>query len=126
MAKPSAVPNLRLITHAAGISCPVERTIQVIGGRWRLLVLRSLLLDGAQRYNQLLAHVRGISPKELTRNLRTLEGLGLVAHTASGKIARYALTPLGGELGPAFESLIPFGERLSAEWSKKGIVARAS
>jgi len=50
--------------------CPVEQAIQVIGGRWKLLVLRSLLLNGPQRYNELLGTVTAISAKELTRNLR--------------------------------------------------------
>ena len=123
MAKtPVSTPKLRLISHAAGIACPVERAIQVIGGRWQLLVLRSLLLDGAQRYNQLLRNVRGISAKELTRNLRDLEALGLVAHAAG---ARYTLTEVGGELDPAFEKLIPFGERLAESWSRGGLIARA-
>lgn len=53
-------------------SCPVERAIHVIGGKWKLLVLRSLLLGGPQRYNDLLASVTGISAKELTRNLKEL------------------------------------------------------
>jgi DNA-binding HxlR family transcriptional regulator len=121
MTHAKAAPKLRLISHAAGISCPVERAIQVIGGRWRLLVLRSLLLDGAQRYNQLLRSVRGISAKELTRNLRALEALGLVAHGARGAAAQYALTELGAGLGPAFESLMPFGEQLAAAWSRRGL-----
>ena len=102
--------------HAAGIACPVERAIQAIGGRWRLLILRSLLLDGAQRYNQLLEHVRGISAKELTRNLRVLEELRLVTRGGPRAAVRYALTPVGSELGPAFENLIPFGEKLRLAW----------
>ena len=53
-------------------ACPVERAIHVIGGKWKLLLLRSLLLKGPQGYNQLLASVDGISAKELTRNLREL------------------------------------------------------
>jgi DNA-binding HxlR family transcriptional regulator len=58
--------------------CPVEEAIRVVGGKWKLLVLRSMLLNGLQRYNELLRTVAGISPKELTRNLRELADAGLV------------------------------------------------
>jgi DNA-binding HxlR family transcriptional regulator len=105
----------------------VERAIQIIGGRWRMLVLRSLMLDGPQRYNDLLRAVGGISAKELTRNLRALEGFGLVRREAGARTrARYALTEVGAELGPAFESLIPFGEKLAASWAPAGSPPRAA
>ena len=52
--------------------CPVEEAIQIIGGKWKLLILRALLLNGPQRYNELLGTVTAISQKELTRNLREL------------------------------------------------------
>jgi DNA-binding HxlR family transcriptional regulator len=92
-------------------ACPVERAIHIIGGKWKLLVLRSLLLNGPQRYNQLLVSVDGISPKELTRNLRELTRSGLVAaHTA--RDAPYTLTPLGRGLMPVFKRLLPWGRRL--------------
>jgi DNA-binding HxlR family transcriptional regulator len=82
--------------------CPVEEAIKVIGGKWKLLVLRSLLLNGPQRYNELLGTVTAISQKELTRNLRELAGAGLVAREAE----RYGLTKLGKGLMPMFKSLL--------------------
>jgi DNA-binding HxlR family transcriptional regulator len=91
--------------------CPVERAIDIIGGRWKLLVLRSLLLNGPQRYNQLLGSVGGISAKELTRNLRELMRSQLVAPPA-GRAAPYTLTPLGAGLMPVFKRLLPWGRRL--------------
>jgi len=89
-------------------TCPVEEAIRVIGGKWKLLVLRSLLLNGPQRYNELLASVTAISQKELTRNLRALAKAELV--TASG--ARYGLTKLGEGLMPTFKSLLKWGTHL--------------
>ncbi len=78
-------------------ACPVEKAIHVIGGKWKLLVLRSLLLNGPQGYNQLLASVTAISAKELTRNLRELEASGLVAWAPgeSARMSRYTLTESG-------------------------------
>jgi DNA-binding HxlR family transcriptional regulator len=93
--------------------CPVVAAIQVIGGKWKLLVLRSLLLNGPQRYNQLLATVTAISPKELTRNLRELTEAGLVTRgSETGPIARYELTKLGEGLMPTFTSLLTWGANL--------------
>jgi DNA-binding HxlR family transcriptional regulator len=91
----------------------VERAINIIGGRWKLLVLRSLLLNGPQRYNDLLVSVTGISAKELTRNLRELTRAGLIADR-QGRAAPYALTKLGAGLMPVFKRLLPWGRRLLA------------
>lgn len=99
---------------AIAASCPVERSIWLIGGRWKLLVLRALLVGGPQGYNDLLRMVDGISPKELTRNLRELEAADLVARTAgegARQRAAYALTPLGASLNDAFRLLGEFGQR---------------
>jgi DNA-binding HxlR family transcriptional regulator len=91
--------------------CPVEKAINIIGGKWKMLVLRSLLLNGPQRYNDLLISVTGISPKELTRNLRDLTASGLIVSRASRDLP-YALTPLGAGLLPVFKRLLPWGRRL--------------
>ena len=98
--KPAPVPE-----------CPVERAINIIGGKWKMLVLRSLLLNGSQHYNQLLESVTAISPKELTRNLRELTAAGLVA-PRTARDAPYALTPLGAGLMPVFKRLLPWGRKL--------------
>src|SRR5882757_2677859 len=92
--------------------CPVEEAIQIIGGKWKLLVLRSLLLNGPQRYNELLATVSAISPKELTRNLRELGEARLVTrdpNSGTNRVARYDLTPMGKELMPTFAQLLTWG-----------------
>jgi DNA-binding HxlR family transcriptional regulator len=97
-------------------TCPVEEAIQVIGGKWKLLVLRSLLLNGPQRYSELLATVVGISQKELTRNLRELARAGLLMR-ASGdaRMAPYSLTGLGKGLMPMFQKMLTWGQRLLRE-----------
>jgi DNA-binding HxlR family transcriptional regulator len=93
--------------------CPVEKAIRIIGGKWKLLVLRSLLLNGPQRYNELLSSVTAISPKELTRNLRELTNTGLVARDdGTRRLARYELTKLGRGLMPTFKKLLIWGKQL--------------
>jgi len=95
-------------------ACPVEQAIRIIGGKWKLLVLRSLLLNGPQRYNDLLKTVTAISPKELTRNLRDLMNTGLVERSSgSGLRVRYNLTELGMGLMPVFKRLLIWGKKLA-------------
>jgi len=90
--------------------CGVEFTLKLIGGKWKLLVLRALLFHTTLRYNELLARIDGISAKELTRNLRELEAAKLVRRDGTA----YAPTELGDELMPAFRLLAPLGEKLMA------------
>lgn len=96
------------------MACPVEKAIQVIGGKWKLLLLRSLLLNGPQGYNQLLASVARISSKELTRNLGELVATGLVARAVGASVpaSHYALTRLGKGLMPTFKCLLTWGKKL--------------
>lgn len=95
--------------------CSVERAIVAIRGKWKMLVLRVLLLEERQRYNGLLAAIPGISAKELTRNLRELERDGLVVRNGNGhQYVEYALTPRGHKLFPAFVELGRVGEELLA------------
>ena len=95
-------------------ACPVEKAIHVIGGKWKLLLLRSLLLNGPQGYNQLLTSVTGISSKELTRNLGELVAAGLVTRLAdeSARTVQYAPTRLGKGLMPTFKCLLTWGQKL--------------
>ena len=99
-------------TSTAVTACPVEMAIHVIGGKWKLLLLRSLLLNGQQGYNQLLASVTGISSKELTRNLGELVASGLVTRAAgaSARTSQYAPSRLGQGLMPAFQCLLAWGQ----------------
>ena len=90
-------------------TCPVERAIRVIGGKWKLLVLRSLLLNGPQRYNELLTSVSGISAKELTRNLRELSAEKLVELSGEA-VPHYELTSQGQGLMPTFAALLTWGQ----------------
>ena len=99
----------------AVVECPVEEAIRIIGGKWKLLVLRSLLLNGPQRYIELLGTVTAISQKELTRNLRELTSAGLVARDSGmSRMAAYDLTKLGKGRLPAFKKLLTWGTKLLA------------
>lgn len=94
-------------------TCPLGLAINTIGGRWKLHILRALLLSGPYRYNALLRSIDGISPKELTRNLRELESARLVEQAEEHGIRSYALTGLGAELDASFRALGIFGAALA-------------
>lgn len=97
---------------SAAPNCPLEKAINTIGGRWKLLLLRVLFLDGEQRFNALLRAIPGISAKELTRNLRELESASLITRRVADEAVHYALAPLGQSLLPVFRELGTFGSRL--------------
>ena len=94
-------------------SCPLELAIHTIGGRWKLHILRELVLTGPQRYNSLLVNIPAISPKELTRNLRELETAGLLRQVGQDTGNVYALTELGREIEEPFRALGIFGKALA-------------
>ena len=92
-------------------SCSVERAIGMVGGKWKLFVIRVLLVSGPQRFNSLLGTVDGISPKVLTENLRALEQAGVISRTEDEGIRMYAMTLSGKGLLPALHAL--------GEWADK-------
>jgi DNA-binding HxlR family transcriptional regulator len=94
-------------------SCPLELAIHTIGGRWKLYILRELVLGGPQRYNTLLRNILGISAKELTRNLRELETAGLLEQVERDANIVYTLTALGRDIEEPFRVLGKFGVALA-------------
>lgn len=57
--------------------CPVEMTLQLIGDKWKVLIIRDLL-TGTKRFNELMRSVNGITQKVLTSHLRAMEQAGLI------------------------------------------------
>ena len=89
-------------------ACPVETTAQLIGSKWRLLIMRDLL-DGTKRFGELKRSLGSISQKVLTSNLREMEERGLVERRVYPEVpprVEYALTPRGESLMPHLVSLI--------------------
>jgi DNA-binding HxlR family transcriptional regulator len=94
------------------VSCPVETTIEAIGGRWKVLVIHHLL-DGTKRFGELSRLLKGISPRTLTKQLRELEQCGIVERTVYAQIppkVEYELTLLGRELKPILIAMHKWAE----------------
>ena len=92
--------------------CHFELTLQLIGGKWKLLVIYFLSLQKVIRFGQLRRTLPEISERMLVRQLRELEDDGLVSRTVYGTVpprVDYALTPLGESLVPIMESLKAWG-----------------
>ncbi|MGI8646801.1 MAG: transcriptional regulator [Acidimicrobiales bacterium] len=92
--------------------CTVEAAMEVLGGKWKLVILRHLLL-GTQRFGELHRTMSGITPRMLTRQLRELETDGLVLRTVYAQVppkVEYSVTEIG-------ESLHDIADRLQA-WGR--------
>ena len=91
--------------------CPVATTVQLIGNKWKLLILRNLL-DRPWRFNELLRSIPGISQKVLTDNLRALEKDGIITRTVFPEVpprVEYALSELGNSLRPILQAMRVWG-----------------
>ena len=91
--------------------CPVAWAVDVLDGKWTLLVIRDLLA-GTQRFSSLRASLTGISPKTLTDRLRSLEEHGLVDRVMYAEIpprVEYSLTDTGRSLEPVINALAVWG-----------------
>lgn len=82
------------------IDCSIEKTLNVIGGKWSFLVLRELFC-GTKRFGELQRQINGVSPKSLTDTLRHLEVQGVLERQAFPTVpvtVEYSLTPKGEDL----------------------------
>lgn len=91
--------------------CPVEATLELIGGKYKPLILWHLA-DGVLRFGQIQKLVPKATPKMLTTQLRELESKGLVLRTVYPVVppkVEYSLTPLGKSLYPILSLMCQWG-----------------
>lgn len=94
-----------------GVECPVELTLQAIGGRWKVLIIHHLL-EGTKRFGKLTRLLQGVSARTLTRQLRELEASGVITRYVHQQIppkVEYSLTPLGQKLAPILYAMHDWG-----------------
>ena len=91
--------------------CPVATTVQLIGNKWKLLILRNLLAR-PWRFNEMLRSIPGISQKVLTDNLRAMEKDEIITRTVYPEVpprVEYALSDLGESMRPIIQSMEEWG-----------------
>ena len=93
-------------------TCPVEATLKVIGGKWKLLIYRELFFRGPRRFGELKDGIHSISAKVLTQQLRELEADNVVLRTVYPEIpprVEYCLTPAGESLQEVLFAMCHWG-----------------
>ena len=91
--------------------CPVATTVQLIGNKWKLLILRNLLTR-PWRFNELWKSLDGISQKVLTESLRSMESDGIIVRTVYAEVpprVEYSLSELGETLRPILDAMQAWG-----------------
>ena len=94
------------------MTCPIEVTVNFLGDKWKVLIMRNLLLRGTQRFGELSRGINGISQKMLTQQLRQLEADGLIARKVYAQVpprVEYSLTGFGHSLKPIFDAMHSWG-----------------
>ena len=101
--------------------CPVATTVQMIGNKWKLLIMRNLLVR-PWRFNELQKDLDGISQKVLTDSLRSMEADGIITRTVYAEVpprVEYALSELGETMRPILNSMQTWGENYKAVKAKE-------
>ena len=91
--------------------CPVATTVALIGNKWKLLIIRNLLVR-PWRFNELHKSLDGISQKVLTDSLRSMEEDGIITRTVYPEVpprVEYALSELGESMRPIIKAMEEFG-----------------
>lgn len=94
--------------------CPVARTLDLIGERWTILLLRDLLLHGPRRFQDFQSSLSGIAPNTLSSRLKSMEDSGLVRRELYNERPprlEYVLTDKGKSLGPIVKAMREWGAK---------------
>ncbi len=92
-------------------ACPVAITVQMIGSKWKLLIMRNLM-SRPWRFNELKKDLEGISQKVLTDSLRSMEADGIITRTVYPEVpprVEYALSELGESMRPIIKAMEVWG-----------------
>ena len=97
-----------------GQKCPVARTLDLIGERWTILLLRDLLLEGPRRFQDFQASLPGVAPNILSARLKAMEDNGLIGrqlYSERPPRVEYLLTDKGKSLGPIVKAMREWGTK---------------
>ena len=94
--------------------CPVARTLDLIGERWTILLLRDLLLHGPRRFQDFQTSLPGVAPNTLSARLKAMEDGGIVRRELYNERPprlEYVLTDKGKSLGPVVKAMRDWGNK---------------
>ncbi len=97
-------------------TCPVARTLSVVGEKWTILILRDLLIEGARKFQDFERSMPGIAPNTLSARLKTLQANGIISsrlYSQHPPRAEYQLTLKGQDLGQVVAAMRDWGRRYS-------------
>lgn len=101
-----------MLTREELPECPVATTVQLIGNKWKLLIIRNLVYNGEQRFTDFTKTIPAISKKVLTDNLRALEEDGLIEREVFAEVPPrvvYSLSEIGKSLKPILDAMLDWG-----------------
>ena len=93
-------------------NCPVEHAVDLLGGKWKLPIIHSLVKQSPLRFKELEREITGITPAVLTHHLRSLESDRLVKRETFATVpptVEYSLTELGKSIQPMITELKRWG-----------------
>ena len=93
--------------------CPVTATIQLIGGKWKIIILWAIS-NNVSRFGELQRAIPSITKKMLTSELRALESDGFINRKVYPVVppkVEYTITPLGDTLRPVLNAMGDWGQR---------------
>ncbi len=99
-------------------ACPVATTVQLIGSKWKILILRDLL-QRPWRFNELQRDLEGISQKVLTESLRSMEKDGIIERKIYDEVpprVEYSLSEIGESMRPIIKSMETWGTQYKAKY----------
>ena len=109
--------GILVLTKSELPDCPVQTTVQLIGSKWKLLILRNLM-QRPWRFNELHKSLEGISQKVLTDALRQLEADGIITRTVYAEVpprVEYTLSQLGQSMRPILDAMETWGKGYRAQ-----------
>lgn len=89
--------------------CPLNASVEILGDRWSLLIIRDMMLRGFRSYKQFLESYEGIATNILADRLHKLEAHGIITsgrEASDGRKVIYSLTPKGIDLGPVLTEMV--------------------